>query len=109
MVAFTDLRNYLSHDLQKNLKDYDWSPAKKDIERIKEIWTECLTKSGGPYLFRSFTIADGMFAPVVNRFVSYGVPVDGLVKKYIENLRVNKSHLQWIEAGLAENYIAEFH
>ncbi len=66
--GFSDLRQHLSHDLQKNFKEYDWSKADADIKRVKEIWTGCLKESGGPYLFGSFTIADAMYAPVANRF-----------------------------------------
>ncbi len=107
--GFSDLRRHLSHDLHKNLKDFDWSPAKSDIERIKEIWTQCLEESEGPYLFGEFSIADAMFAPVANRFVSYGVPVEGVVKNYVETIRSNPSHKLWIEAGLLETYTADKH
>jgi glutathione S-transferase len=107
--GFTDLRQHLSHDLQKNFKEFDWSPAKNDIARIKAIWTECLKESGGPYLFGSFSIADAMYAPVVNRFVSYAVPTDGFVKSYAETICANPAHKLWIEAGLRETYTADKH
>lgn len=107
--GFSDLRHYLSHDLQKNFKEFNWSPAASDIARIKKIWTECLETSGGPYLFGAFTIADAMYAPVVNRFMSYAVPMEGIVKTYAETLRNNPSHKLWIEAGLLETYSADKH
>ena len=107
--GFTDLRQYLSHELQKAYKTFDWSPASGDIERVKNIWTECLEKSGGPYLFGSFTIADAMYAPVANRFMSYAVPMDGLVKSYVETIRKNPAHMSWIAAGLLETYTADKH
>ncbi len=28
-----------------------WAGAQPDIDRIVEIWTECLATYGGPYLF----------------------------------------------------------
>ncbi len=107
--GFSDLRQHLSHDLQKNFKEFNWAPAKGDIERVKQIWTECLKKSGGPYLFGEFSIADAMYAPVVNRFMSYAVPMDGTVKSYVDTIRGNAAHRLWIEAGLLETYTADKH
>lgn len=107
--GFANLRQYLSHDLQRNLKEFDSTPARADIERVKEIWTECLKKSGGPYLFGSFSIADAMYAPVANRFISYAVPMEGLVKSYVETIRKNQAHSLWIADGLKETYSADKH
>lgn len=107
--GFSDLRQHLSHDLQKNFKEFNWSPARADIERVKAIWTECLKKSGGPYLFGTFSIADAMYAPVANRFMSYAVPLEGVVKTYVDTIRSNPSHKLWIEAGLLETYTADKH
>ncbi|MEL6187118.1 MAG: glutathione S-transferase family protein, partial [Myxococcota bacterium] len=46
--------------------------VRKDVRRIEAIWTETLKASGGPYLFgETYTIADAMYAPVVNRFEIY--------------------------------------
>lgn len=107
--GFTNLRQYLSHDIQKNYTTFDSSAARDDIERMKAIWTECLTKYKGPYLFGEFSIADAMFAPVANRFVSYAVEMDGLVKNYVDTIRGNAGHKLWINEGLKETYIADKH
>lgn len=102
--GFQDLRQHLSHDIKKQYKEneFDYSPAKNDIERIKQIWTDCLKQSKGPYLFGEFSIADAMFAPVVNRFVTYGVPTKDEVAHYIKTMRENKAHQIWITEGLKE-------
>jgi len=47
--------------------------ARADIGRVLEIWRFCLGRSGGPFLFGAFSIADAMFAPVVTRLRSYGI------------------------------------
>jgi glutathione S-transferase len=41
------------------------------VARIQSLWSECLENSGGPFLFGTFSIADAMFAPVVNRLDVY--------------------------------------
>lgn len=107
--SFQDLRQHLSHDLKKEYKEneFDYSVAKKDIERIKQIWTQCLKESQkrhpiGPYLFGDFSVADAMFAPVVNRFVTYAVPVKDEVAQYVQTIRKNKAHQLWIEQAMSE-------
>jgi len=49
------------------------SAARSDISRIFEIWSECLNRSGGPFLFGDFCIADAVYFPVLTRFRTYGV------------------------------------
>ena len=46
----------------------------KDIERVFEIWSECLDRSGGPFLFGAhFGIVDAMYYPVLTCFRTYGI------------------------------------
>lgn len=120
--GFQVMREHLSMDLQKNHKDFDWTPAKDDILRVKKIWIECLKKSGGPFLFGEFSIADAMYAPVANRFFNYGVVENGLsndgstissdsmhdkiimecVADYVKVNRALPAHALWIEQALKE-------
>ena len=55
-----------------------------NIKRIEEIWTTCRQTYGsdGPYLFGSFSIADAMFAPVVSRFTTYDIALNGTARAY---------------------------
>ena len=53
--------------------------ALADVQRVFEIWDECLGRSGGPFLFGRFSVADAMYFPVLSRFRTYGVALpDGL-------------------------------
>jgi len=47
--------------------------ARANIDRILEIWTECLDRSGGPFLFSSATLADLFYFPVLTRFRTYSI------------------------------------
>lgn len=111
--GFQVMREVMSHDLQKEQKSFVSDTAMKDIQRVKEIWNECLKKSGGPFLFGSFSIADAMYAPVVNRFISYAVPVDknkeSEIFNYMKAIRELPAHQKWIQAGLKETASAPFH
>jgi glutathione S-transferase len=52
----------------------------------------------------NFSIADAMYAPVGNRFVTYAVPVDEPeLAMYIKTIRELPSHQKWIQAGLNES------
>lgn len=101
-AGFQTMRTLMPHDLRKQAENFDWSPALSDIGRVKKIWASCLQASGGPFLFGDFSIADAMYAPVVNRFVSYGVPLASEEKRYVHAIRSLPSHKEWIDQALSE-------
>jgi glutathione S-transferase len=51
------------------------APVRADVERVFEIWRECLEASGGPFLFGRFGVPDAMFFPVLTRLRTYDVPL----------------------------------
>ena len=75
---------------------------RSEVERVQEIFTTCLAKSGGPYLFGDFSIADAMYAPVVMRFRSYGVRLNATCDTYRETVLHNPAVARWISDALAE-------
>jgi glutathione S-transferase len=108
--GFSTLRRICSHDLQKNLVNFDYSEAKADIDRIQTIWKQCLSQFGGPFLFgKEFCLADAMYAPVVNRFLSYGIKYDSSLENFIQAIRSLPAHQEWIQAGLLEKFDLPFH
>ncbi len=75
--GFANMRSALPMNIKASYPDFRiWAGALADIERIKMIWSECLTASGGPYLFGELSLADAMYAPVCSRFTTYDVPLD---------------------------------
>jgi glutathione S-transferase len=80
-----------------------WAGALPDIERIFEIWRECLSTWGGPYLFgKQRTMADAMFAPVVTRFLTYDVKLDAACAAYARTIMAMPEMREWIEAAKSE-------
>ena len=75
--GFANLRSALPMNLKVRHDRFPVFPgARPDIERVETIWSECLDSYGGPWLFgASPTVADAMFAPVVQRFLTYAVAV----------------------------------
>jgi len=80
-----------------------------DITRIQAIWSDCRTVSmkKGPWLFGHFTIADAMFAPVVSRFLTYGVLCTTVVKEYMDKVLSDPHVAEWYEASRNEIEVIE--
>jgi glutathione S-transferase len=63
------------------------------------VWSEKLEKSGGPFLFGRFTIADAMYFPVLTRFRTYGVALPRSVAGYAEALEAHAAVRALIDAA----------
>ena len=98
----------LGQALPMNIKAHfpslqDLVEGARDIDRIVIIWSECLQAYGGPFLFgKIMHMADAMYAPVVSRFRTYGVKLDGELKTYAERIWDLPAMQEWREAALAE-------
>ncbi|MEI9929752.1 MAG: glutathione S-transferase family protein [Rhizomicrobium sp.] len=103
--GFPDVRQQLSMDFARRhptpeLRD----ETKNQIARIITAWSEALdthAKDGG-YLFGHFSVADCMYAPVVSRFVTYGIAVPVPVRTYLERMMALPAMLDWGRASQAE-------
>jgi glutathione S-transferase len=102
--GFYNLRSALPMNLKARHKTFKiFSGARPDVERIKTIWSECLGRYGGPYLFGPrLTIADAMYAPVCTRFRTYAVALEGELAKYSERILDWPLMQEWTTAALAE-------
>jgi len=82
----------------------------QDIARVKALWTQCLEQhgAGGPFLFGAFSIADAMYAPVVTRFVTYGVELDARLSAYRDAVLALPAMQAWAKAGEAEPPVARY-
>lgn len=94
--------------LPMNLKAYFpnfviWSRARDDIQRITEIWKDCLQRYGGPFLFGSTpTLADAMYAPVVTRFKTYDVALASECNNYCATMLALPAMQEWLAAANQE-------
>jgi glutathione S-transferase len=85
--SFTALRDAMPMDVRaENLQVERTAEIEADIERIVAIWGDCRQRHGaaGPYLFGAWSVADAMYAPVVSRFRTYGVELDGAARDYAD-------------------------
>jgi glutathione S-transferase len=73
-TSFTNMRTHMSCHLFGRVPDFIPNAAtQREIDRVLEIWRQALARSGGPFLFGRFSIADAMFFPVRTRLRSYGI------------------------------------
>lgn len=102
--GFASLRTALPMNLKAHFANFKiWSRAQSDIDRIVEIWKECLANYGGPYLFGAqVTLADAMYAPVVTRFLTYSVVLDPVCSAYCQRIMALPAMQEWIAAALEE-------
>lgn len=102
-AGFANLRSALPMNLKGHHDGFRvWPGAAADIERITTIWRECLSKYGGPFLFGERSMADAMFAPVVTRFLTYGVQLDAAVSGYCERIMALPQMTEWIAGANSE-------
>ncbi len=76
----------------------------RDVNRIIDLWTTLRDRyaSQGPWLFGVFSIADCMYAPVVSRFHTYGVPVPDACDAYMRHVLANPGMQRWFAQAAEE-------
>jgi glutathione S-transferase len=102
--GFANLRSSLPMNLKASHPGYKiWAGAQPDIDRVVEIWTECLAHYGGPFLFGARrSMADAMYAPVVTRFLTYGVKLNKPCIGYCQTIMAMPEMKEWVAAAKAE-------
>jgi glutathione S-transferase len=108
--GFSPLRTHMPMDIRSRLHERGQrarsrDDVARDIERVQQLWRDCLERSGGPLLFGEFSIADAMFAPVVTRFVTYGVELPSDLGAYSDRVLALPAMRQWCELSAAETEV----
>lgn len=102
--GFSNLRSALPMNIKASYPGFKvWAGAQADIERITEIWRDCIAKYGGPFLFgKTLTLADAMYAPVCSRFTTYNVKLDAVCAAYCKAIMATPFMQEWIAAAKQE-------
>jgi glutathione S-transferase len=102
--GFSNLRSALPMNMKAHYPGFKvWLGAQADIDRVTEIWRECIETYGGPYLFgKSMTLADAMYAPVCSRFTTYNVKLDEVCAAYCKTMMATPFMKEWIDGAKKE-------
>lgn len=103
-AGFGSLREHMSMNIRARYPGKGRTPeCLADIERILAIWTDCRARfGGGPFLFGRFGIADAMYAPVVLRFQTYGVALEGAARGYADTVLALPAMQEWVADAQVE-------
>ncbi|MFW2389465.1 MAG: glutathione S-transferase family protein [Polyangiales bacterium] len=104
-TGFTNIRAEMPMNYRGTATRFSPSDeASREIERVLDIWNASLATSPGPFLFGEFSIADCMYVPVLSRFRTYGVPLQGEIAEWESRIWSQRSVARW--TVLAEQSIA---
>ncbi|MDF1608145.1 glutathione S-transferase family protein [Hoeflea sp. YIM 152468] len=108
MSSFPALRAACPMNMRRDRHPVSVSPAvAADVARIESLWNDCLSQSGGPFLFGAFSIADAMYAPVVNRLDVYAFKTGPETTDYMGRVKDLPAWREWEAAARAEPWTVE--
>jgi glutathione S-transferase len=108
--GFGALRAQLPMNMRRTPDAYRWDAnADRDIARVQQLWRDLRAWHGsaGPFLCGDFGIVDAMFAPVVSRFLSYGVPMDANAQAFAQAIQSLPAWREWRAAAEVESEALE--
>ncbi|GMN02021.1 glutathione S-transferase family protein [Erythrobacter sp. MTPC3] len=108
--SYASLRDELPMNVRRRAQLQDVSDqTRADIVRILQLWAEARARHGtaGPFLFGTYGAADIFFAPVVSRFMTYGIGVPGFAQSYMEAMWDHAWTQEWIAAAEDEQWVIE--
>ena len=109
-AGFTSLRKHCPMVMTQRFKPQPLpTEVQADVTRITQIWNEARTQFTGrshpPFLYGEFTAADGMYAPVVSRFHTYGIRLDAVSQAYVDAMRAHPAYQEWLAGAVAEPWV----
>jgi len=108
--SFANLRRDLPMNVRRSYPPKDLSePVRGEINRIMQLWAQARARFGGTgdYLFGDWCAADIMFAPVVTRFITYGVRLPPFAGTYMKAVLSHPHVTEWIDAAQDEPWVIE--
>jgi glutathione S-transferase len=101
--GFPDVRDQLSMDFARKKEMPELRPdTKTQIARILSAWETALAAHKGEFLFGGLSVADCMYAPVVSRFLTYGVETSAPVGGYMDRVMALPAMAEWRKAAQTE-------
>jgi glutathione S-transferase len=108
--GFANLRRELPMNVRKSYPPRELSEVvREEIDRIMQLWAQARARFGGTgeFLFGEWCAADIMYAPVVTRFITYGVPVPSFAASYMKAVLSHADVAEWIDKAQDEPWVIE--
>ena len=108
--GFSAIRRELPFNVRKNFGSVALSnEVEAEVVRILNLWAQARARFGGTgeYLFGEWSAVDIMYAPVVTRFVTYGVAVPPFAATYMDAVLHRADIVEWIELAQEEPWVIE--
>lgn len=108
--GFANLRRELPMNVRKSFPPIKLNqPVKDEIDRILQLWAQARARFGGTgdFLFGDWTAVDIMYAPVVTRFITYGVPVPPFAGAYMKAVLSHPHVAEWIDKAQDEPWVID--
>lgn len=109
--GFSALRHHCSMSVGQRITLRERPPAlSAELARLSRLWTDGLTRFGGPWLAGvTFTAVDAFFAPVAFRLRGYGIALGAVCDDYVARLLALPAMQDWEHAALREPWRDEPH
>ena len=108
--GFANLRRELPMNVRKSFPPAKLSEAvREEVDRILQLWAQARARFGGTgeFLFGDWCAADMMYAPVVTRFITYGVAVPNFAAVYMKAVLSHPHVAEWIDKAQDEPWVIE--
>ncbi|HET9812280.1 MAG TPA: glutathione S-transferase family protein [Sphingomicrobium sp.] len=108
--SFSNLRRELPMNVRKSYPAKPISdPVRDEIDRIMQLWAQARARFGGTgdFLFGDWCAADMMFAPVVTRFITYGVGLPSFARVYMKAVLSQPHVSEWIDKAQDEPWVID--
>ncbi|HEY3920437.1 MAG TPA: glutathione S-transferase family protein [Stellaceae bacterium] len=108
-AGFLPLRRHFPMNMRSAFDRAIIPEIQGDIDRITALWRDCRRRygAGGDFLFGAFSIADAMYAPVVSRFRTFRLPLEGEVEAYAAAMTAWPAYQEWLGAARNEPMVIE--
>ncbi|HYI42247.1 MAG TPA: glutathione S-transferase family protein [Sphingomicrobium sp.] len=108
--SFPNLRRELPMNVRRTYPPIEIADdVRGDIDRIMQLWAQARARFAGKgdFLFGEWCAADIMFAPVVTRFITYGVPVPPFAGLYMKAVLSHPDVNDWIDKAQDEPWVID--
>ncbi len=108
--SFGNLRRELPMNVRRTYPPVELTdPVRGEIDRMMQLWAQARARFAGKgdFLFGDYCAADIMFAPVVTRFITYGVPVPPFAALYMKAVLSHPDVNDWIDKAQDEPWVID--